>query len=190
MLAMAFCGIGYSQSIVNMPFEQNPVLSVSSEAVYLQLSGETMQIGADLVITGGSGSYSYEWKNAGVVLGTDAVLEISEGGTYILTITDTCDCSIDVSFVVKDAGVSAVSESVFDVYPVPASDYIMVESKGVQRICQIALVSMQGRVVGVYPQEKASKAQIDVRNLTNGEYVLNCVYEDKTVETTVVLIRK
>ncbi len=187
---VVFCGTALSQSVINMPFEQNPVLSVSSETVYLQLSGEKMQLGADLVITGGSGTYTYKWENADVVLGTEATIEITEGGTYILTITDTCDCSVEVSFIVKDAGVSELSELVFDVYPIPAKNYMTVEAKGAKRISQVAIVSMQGRVVSVSPEINASKTQIDVQDLVDGEYVLNCVYDDKTVETTTVIIRK
>jgi len=186
---VAAFGISSAQSIVAIPaFDQNPVFSVSATSVFLSFSGEKMTLGGDLVISGGSGTYTYEWTAADKVLGSGPTLEIASPGKYILSISDACDCQKTVIFnVTGQGGVSDASSNSFRVYPIPAVDRLTVEARNGKNMMQVSVTSMDGRMVIFSPVENKSKCNVNVSELPAGMHVVHCVYEGKEVETTMFL---
>ena len=189
LFVAAASGMASAQSIVEIPaFVQNPVFSVSASSVFLSFSGEKMTLGGDLVISGGSGTYAYEWTAEGKVLGTASTLEIYSPGKYVLAISDACDCRKTVTFNVTGQGsVAETSSNGLRVYPIPAADRLTVEARNGKNVMQVSVTSMDGRMVVFCPVESRSKCSVDVSGLPAGQYVLHCVYEGDEVETTMFL---
>lgn len=167
------CSAGNAQSLVEMTVRQNPLFEVSTNYVNTALTDEmgSVTIGGDIVVKGGSGTYSYIWYSpSGASLGTDRTLTVTERGLYRLEISDTCDCTQSITFDVNETGgVDAVSLPVLNVSPNPTSGYI--EFNGCDAI-QLTAVSMAGQLVALIDGEGAPFRSADLGNLSAGTYLL------------------
>lgn len=162
-----------AQSLVEIPIKQNPPFEVSTNHVSVGLDANpgTLTIGGDIVVTGGSGSYSYHWYTpAGTELGTDRSLTVSSLGTYLLDIKDTCDCIQTVNFQVMDgAGVRGVEVENLIVSPNPTDGYI--GFNGVE-IVQLTAVNMGGQLSALIDGDGTAFTSADLSQLPSGNYVL------------------
>lgn len=101
-----------AQTVIDLRFTQNPLFEVSTNSVATALPGDgtPLTLGGDLTVAGGSGTYTYQWKDtSGATLGSNATLAVSTPGTYLLTISDQCDCAQEVTFSVEAAGIDATT---------------------------------------------------------------------------------
>lgn len=179
-----------SQAVINMPFTQNPALTVSTQSAFLAFQEPGMELGADLVITGGSGTYRYRWTSNGAELGTEPTLYVTAMGVYSLEIFDTCDCEQTVTFHVNDgSGIESLEASACKVYPNPAADYLIVESGTGKEMKQVSLVAANGQLVKVFADVWGSKTMLSLDGIAPGQYLLNCVYDDEKVATSVIWIK-
>ncbi|MCC6837435.1 MAG: gliding motility-associated C-terminal domain-containing protein [Bacteroidia bacterium] len=64
----------------------------------------------NLIVTGGTGTYSYQWFNGTTAVGTDSVLSNVSSGNYSLIVTDQAGCS-DTSFVMSVPSAGGISVS-------------------------------------------------------------------------------
>lgn len=173
MFAAASC-LCPAQSVVKIPVAQNPLFEVSTNNVAVSIpdgdSGATL--GGDLVVTGGSGNYTYRWYDAtNTDLGNDATLSILSPGLYYLDINDTCDCLQTIEFNVTTASIDAVSmSSTINIIPNPASGPI--EISGIDAV-QIAIVSMAGRMEALIVSHDGTPIHsTDLSDLARGQYIV------------------
>lgn len=112
-VASAFLSPGaVAQTVIDLRFAQNPLFEVSTNSVAAALPGDgtPLTLGGDLTVAGGSGTYTYLWTDgSGAKLGDDATLAVSVPGTYLLTVSDQCDCTHEVTFAVEPAGIDAAT---------------------------------------------------------------------------------
>jgi len=88
-----------AQTVINVPLEQYPPLTVLAEQVTVDLPPEGFTLGSDLVVTGGDGTYTYTWTDAeGNTLSQSPTLTITNPGSYFLTVTDGHDCRVSTQF--------------------------------------------------------------------------------------------
>lgn len=181
-----------AQTIINMPFEQNPEFTTSAESVFTSISETGMTLGADLVIAGGSGTYTYEWSQEGNVLGNESTLYITQPGVYVLRIEDTCDCEKYVTFNVTSASLNNVKSGDFVVYPNPCRGQLYVRQAADNQLMQLSVVSSTGQMVRLFaePVVENGVVALDLSTLPVGEYILNCVSQDKKVDNIKVVIIK
>lgn len=172
-LCIGFCGLTtLAQSIVEINVDQNPVFEVSTNVVNATFpeDGGTMTLGADLVITGGSGNYAYRWYTPeGVELGNESTISVENEGAYKLDVTDECDCLQTVEFNVSTASVNDIRANVFHITPNPAES--IVEFGGIQAE-QMALTSMNGQLAAVISASGATFDKADVSFLAPGTYIV------------------
>lgn len=178
----------FSQSVVemNLAERQNPVFEVSTNEVALVLPGEAgVTIGADLVITGGSGEYSYRWYNSkGDELGDNETLEISEPGDYLVDISDTCDCVQTVSFNVSPAGIEDVVVENQRITPNPTTGVI--NFNGIDAV-QLTGVDLSGRLVLLVDLNGDVFHQADLGNLNEGLYFITITTSNKKTFTEKII---
>ena len=173
MFAAASC-LCSAQSVVKIPVAQNPLFEVSTNNVAVSIpdgdSGATL--GGDLVVTGGSGHYTYRWYDASNAnLGSDATLSILTPGIYYLDINDTCDCLQTIEFNVTTASLDAVSMSqAITITPNPTSGPIEID--GIDAV-QIAIVSMAGRMEALIVSHDGTPIHsADLGSLAHGQYIV------------------
>jgi hypothetical protein len=137
---------------------QNPPFGVSVNEVSASYDGIPLTIGADVVITGGSGVYNYRWYKGETELGTDAAISVNEPGDYFLDVKDQCDCLQTVVFHISTA--SSIT--------------------GIElgKVVQTTVFNDKGQLIKVAAGDDA-----DLQSLPKGLYVVNRVGENGAVET-------
>lgn len=167
----AAAGVCSAQSVVRIPVEQNPLFEVSTNYVNVSAGDESgVTLGGDLVIKGGSGSYSYRWYSAaGSDLGYEPTLKVSTPGVYNLDVTDTCDCVQTVEFNVTNAGVDDIAYGTLRLSPNPTEGPVVVD--GFEAV-QIAVVGMSGRMECVIDRGGYLIREFDLSHLPAGQYIV------------------
>lgn len=150
LICLFTCSLAKAQSVVNMNFKQNPVFGVSTNDVSAVLDGQPITIGGDIVVTGGSGVYSYRWYQGDNVLSTESTITIGEPGEYALDIKDQCDCLQTVLFhITGTSGIDAID---------------------LNDVKQITVFNIKGQLVKVINGQF-----VDLSNLPSGQYIINKV---------------
>lgn len=162
LLVLASCVFGdlnaAAQSIVNMELVQNPPFGVSVNEVSATYDGMPLTLGANVVITGGSGVYDYRWAKGETVLGASATITVDEPGDYTLDVKDRCDCRQTVVFhITKVAFVNAAE---------------------LGKIVQTTVFNDKGQLVRVF-----NGPDVNLDSLPKGLYLLNRVGENGSVKT-------
>lgn len=183
LLVMGAMGVN-AQSVVNLNLKQNPIFGVSTNEVSAVIEGTGINIGADVVITGGSGHYTYRWYNANGDLDTRATLFVNKAGDYYLDVKDECDCKQTVVFhITGTAGVDNVLVKSLKVFPNPTEGPVNIESP--KAISQVLVFSANGTLLRVFNEDAVS--QIDLSSLNAGHYVLQLVTNDGKLLTSKVI---
>lgn len=172
-LALAATGFAcFGQAIVSMPVVQNPLFGVSTNEVNATYpeNSSSLTLGGDLVITGGSGTYSYRWyDNTGNDLGNESTLQVSAPGSYLLDIEDTCDCLQTVRFNLSIASVDEIHAS--DVSIRFNSTDGQVEIVGFDPV-QLSAVDMSGRLAAVIDHGGMVFHTVDLSFIPGGVYII------------------
>lgn len=141
-----------------------------------------------VMITGGSGNYSYQWS----VSGPDApVLEDLCAGNYSVTVTDdSTGCSIVVPFVIgSNVSVNEVlSEHVANIFPVPAHSEVTLQIEPQNTDLELALLDISGRITwtGMLPRGTA-QYMMDFSGLARGSYILSIQQGTEKIFKRIVL---
>ena len=161
-----------AQTIVRMPVRQNPLFAVSTNKVELTMpaDGGGLILGGNVVIEGGSGNYSYRWYSPdGTELGTESTCLVNEAGTYMLDVTDNCDCLQTVEFNLASAGIGSTEVEGMKIGPNPTSGVIYISGFDAVRV---AAVDMSGRLAAVVEGDGTALECVDFSGLAQGEYIL------------------
>lgn len=167
----------HAQTVVSMSLQQNPPFEVSTHEVAAILGGTPLTLGGDVVVTGGSGNYTYRWYTAEGTLSTDRELTVSQSGEYQLDITDQCDCLQTVIFrITASTGIQTATDQPLATYD--GSTLTFATDKG---ILQATLINAEGRLVRVATNYDHSLRSLSVADLLPGLYILNITLCDNTI---------
>jgi hypothetical protein len=147
------------QRVVILSVHQPPEFgfSISRQDTTI-IKGSSIVLGKNVVISGGSGDYSYKWTPA-ATLSNPVILHpvASPGDTtiYMLTVTDKSGCSISVNYTVNVKGPltgmdKVVSKTSFDVilFPNPNEGKFKVQISGpFTENIELVLYDTNGRLV-------------------------------------------
>ena len=168
-----------AQTVIRMPIQQNPPFSVIAPTLSIVLPDGGITLGADVVVTGGSGNYSYSWLDAdGKVLSTEPTLHVTTPGNYTLSVSDECQCEHQVTFSLTPSALASVYTSeALRIYPNPTHGEVWLSARS--GIVQIAAIDMQGRLqrVAACPQQE-ELTRFDLSKLPAGSYILQCRRQD------------
>lgn len=183
-----------AQSLIRIPFAQNPPLVVSTESVSITIPEGGLELGADLLIEGGDGMYTYRWTRNNESIGTESTLFVDGPGDYFLEITDGKGCKRSVKFTVADpTGIEVEQASLLSVYPVLTEGEVSIKYSFDDRLEQVSVVSMDGKLVRVYnaaslEPDGDGTVRINLAGLPAGRYLLACAFENQLITKKVVLL--
>lgn len=173
-----------AQTVIDMTFVQNPPFEVSTNDVTASLDHGPLSLGADVVITGGSGTYAYRWYTTdGQTLSTENLLKVTEAGEYLLDVTDQCDCLQTIAFHITGvvpAGIHSLRAT--DVISYDASS-ARIDFSADAAIYQTCIVAANGRLCRVATTYDGSLDHIDLSTLTPGAYIVQAIMADGNVLT-------
>ena len=179
LLLLVGSGCLIAQTVIRMPIQQNPLFSIVAPTLSIVLPDDGITLGADVVVTGGSGNYSYLWLDAeSQVLSTESTLRVSRPGNYTLRVSDECQCESQVTFSISPSALANIHASeALRIYPNPTHGEVWLSAGS--GIIQIAAIDMQGRLQRVAAcslQEELRR--FDLSKLPAGSYVIQCRRQD------------
>lgn len=174
-----------AQTVVTIPFHQNPSLKVTCDNVTFGMTDSGVNLGANVVITGGDGTYTYTWTtDSGEKLGNESVLHVTEYGVYFLNVTDGAGCFISTKFTItKATDISAVQAGDFAVITKAKGIYIL-QSSHIDGLSQVSVTTIDGRLVKVlnsFIHYNSQSVYIDLTSLPEGNYALYSVLDEKVI---------
>lgn len=133
-----------------------------------------------------SGNFTYKWKyNNDLVGGNSHQLKVSKNGLYSVEITDSNGCTnTSNNFLVTGLGIRALNATdYFSIYPIPASDKLIIESSQNVQIQTITLRDITGRTFDFAPAN-----QLTLTGFASGIYYLELTDTENYHYITKILI--
>lgn len=182
-----------AQTVIKIPFIQPERFIVQPKVVYKSMEGsESIEIGSDTEIIGGSGKYSFTWLKNGLTIGSGPTLSITEKGEYMLTINDGVNCQASTSYLIDSpiSGINDLDRADFDIYPNPTGGKLTIQFSASQKLNRVEIYNIEGKLLHSYPVDKTKMNElgIDASGLPAGQYLLVTHFELKKI-TKVLVIR-
>jgi len=164
-----------------MSFEQNELFEVSTNEVSAAIEGTPLLLGADIVVTGGSGTYTYRWYTERGFLTDQPTLTVGEPGEYYLDVSDQCDCLQTVAFHISGtSGLTQTDAVNFTYGPNPTQGTIHFNTP--IPITQVSVFSERGTLCSLFTNRHEIKT-VDLSQLPPGNYILHILFADKRLST-------
>lgn len=146
----------------------NELPMVSLESTTDELLGDDGSI--DINVTGGTPPYSFDWDNDGTGDYDDPEdLTDVAGGSYNVTVIDDNGCGAVSSAVVNSQlSVQNDLEVVYQVYPNPTTDQLMINKTGA---FSYSLTAINGQLI--LEGQSADSEVVNLEDLAKGHYILN-----------------
>lgn len=172
LLLLFMLSTAYAQSVVTIPVLQYPPLSVIAENVTVELPTEGLTIGSDVSVSGGDGSYTYEWTDGnGTVIGTASTLKINSAGEYFLKVTDGAGCSVSTKFnATATNGISAIETP----FKITLQGNILHLQSSIP-ITEVRLLNLSGMLVKQYQPDNNSTSFSCTLPQQHGIYIIAVV---------------
>jgi hypothetical protein len=141
----------------------------------------------DLVVTGGSPPYSYQWSNGSSSQDIDGLA----GGTYSVIVTDANGCTYEESYTV-DSTVGIEELLLLNnvkVYPNPANNQVFIELKNPYNDMLVEFITDDGKVVRSKIISEEREIKFNVSDLSAGTYFIKLNYKG-SIKTIKVLLMK
>jgi hypothetical protein len=138
----------------------------------------------DLTVSGATGPYTYSWDNNA----TTQDLNNIDGGTYVVTITDSLGCTFSDSIVVNSiVGLDINDLNAAQVFPNPSNGNFFIVSPALSSV--ILYNSFGQKVTIELSTIGEGKYQVLTQELANGSYILELQSEDAVVRKALQVIR-
>lgn len=123
----------------------------------------------DITASGGSGGYTYSWTGPNGFTATSQDISGLDEGEYTVVVADDNGCDTSRLFLVEPNGIGDVAGNYLSIYPNPANEYVMVESKS--ELTAIRILDLLGNVVSTQ-ETSGTNVEVDTQALSNGIYML------------------
>ena len=187
-LLAALCSI--AQTYVKIPFEQPQIFTVSVDSVFKSIEpGTLLNLGTEIEINGGSGSYSFVWSSAGTILGNSLLFNVSSVGEYILNLKDGTGCETRVVYQVKlNTDIDELASNQLSVYPLPADQFVFIRPLNDLVLKSVAVYSAEGELTKsvLFNCEASEIIQLGLDGMAAGQYFLTCNFENKRITRVIV----
>jgi hypothetical protein len=138
----------------------------------------------DLTVSGATGPYTYSWNNNA----TPQDLNNIDGGTYVVTITDSLGCTFSDSIVVNSiVGLDINDLNAAQVFPNPSNGNFFIVSPALSSV--ILYNSFGQKVTIELSTIGEGKYQVLTQELANGSYILELQSEAAVVRKALQVIR-
>jgi hypothetical protein len=137
----------------------------------------------DIIVSGASSPYTYSWDNNA----TTQDLNNLDGGTYVVTITDSVGCTYTDSIVVNSlVGLDINDLNNVQIFPNPSNGQFFIASPALN---SVVLYNQFGQKVALeLTTIGEGKYQLLTNQLANGSYILELQSEDAIVRKAIQLI--
>lgn len=189
----SFCAVN-AQSVIKVPLVQKEYFSVSPTTVMITLEeSESKELGLEAEISGGSGTYTFEWLLNGQVVGTDPTHTVnSQKGTYYFVIHDGDGCSSTITYNVNGgSGLEDITAGAFTIYPNPGNGLINIHSDMIAGLESVKVYRLSGQIVRAFNIDKkiphSTSLSLDLTDLSKGYYLILFEVGDHEITKIIIL---
>lgn len=166
-----------AQTVIDIPLEQFPRLSVVATTVTIDLDQGSNLLGSDLVVEGGDGNYSYLWTDAdGQELSNESTLRVGKAGDYYLKVSDGHDCQVITKFTVT--GTSTIDMLASRGLHIGFAGQSLVMNYDTTPV-QVRIVNTAGQLERKISRMPQNGITTDVSNLPAGTYLVCVTFPDE-----------
>jgi len=121
----------------------------------------------------------------------DTFLIAQNNGDYFLTVTDSFSCVnySDTITILTIGNQSVVEDLVFDVFPNPTNNKLLVKTTANQSIFELNLLDVTGKIITKTVPKNNQLVEFNLEKLPNGVYYLQLLLKDNRVTKKVILSR-
>jgi hypothetical protein len=138
--------------------------------------------GIFVTVTGGSGSFSYEWMDSDNVISNEEDLtNVGEGFYELKVIDDSTSCIIFSDSIEVGGSVGTIDrelDNAINIFPNPAADYIQISIDGIDANLNIELMSLSGNVM-IQQSLLSNNESINIDHLSTGLYFVKIFDEGR-----------
>jgi hypothetical protein len=180
------------ETIIKVPFSQPKKLIADAGDNQVLYTGQTVTLGTDVSITGGSPEYSYNWKDDENNEYSTPAITVGKAGNYYLTVTDINHCTaIDsVNIALSTSVLNNEDAGKFSLFPNPSSGLFYFIVKSSEKNIGIEVASAEGRVVFKRKFEVSDHVltgTIDLTGYDKGVYHVRLIMTDGSLIKSVVI---
>lgn len=137
------------------------------------MDAPVISVDGDVLTSSGGSSYQWYLNGQPINGATGQSYTAVESGTYhvVTGVAAGCQLASEVVEHVNTAGITALQGAGILVFPVPASDRLVVEG-ALHHVSTIRLADVTGRIVLTVPSFSASRVELPTSDLANGRYLL------------------
>lgn len=187
-----FQGARSQETIIKVPFSQPKKLIADAGDNQVLITGQSITLGQDVSITGGTPEYSYKWKDNENNEYSTLSITVSDAGKYYLTVTDEQHCTaVDSVNIALYTTIEKNKEGGgFSVFPNPSSGLFYFKVKAPENTISIEVASAEGRVVFNRKFEVSDHdltGTIDLTGYDKGVYHVRLIMKDGSLIKSVVI---
>jgi hypothetical protein len=180
------------ETIIKVPFSQPKKLMVDAGDNQVLYTGQTITLGQDVIITGGSPEYLYNWKDEENNEYSTPAITVSEAGNYYLTVTDVNHCSAldSVNIALSTSIMNNDEAENFSLFPNPSSGLFYFKGRSSEKYISIEVASAEGRVVYKRIFEVSNhvlNGTIDLTGYDKGVYHVRLIMTDGSLIKSIVI---
>ena len=144
-----FSMIRSQETLIRVPFSQPGRLTLDAGENQDLSAGQTITLGTDANITGGTPEYQYSWNNKGGNEYSTPTIVITSPGSYYLTVTDEKHCTATDSVLVLRVTATGSTNTVsgFSLFPNPSTGLFYFKLENPANHVNLEVISSEGRLV-------------------------------------------
>jgi hypothetical protein len=163
------------ETIIKVPFSQPKKLDVDAGEDQDLYTGQSLTLGTDANISGGTPEYQYIWKDASGNEYAAQTIAVNSPGNYYLTVTDEKHCTATDSVQVSQVTATDKSNagSGFSLFPNPSGGIFFFRIENPAYPVKLEVISARGRVVFNHDFETSTpdfSCKIDLTRFDKGVY--------------------
>jgi hypothetical protein len=180
------------ETIIKVPFSQPKKLILDAGKNQELPAGQSLMLGTDVKISGGSPEYLYSWKDSRDNEYSTPVITVSETGSYYLTVTDENHCTaVDSVYVSQPTSISEdQTTSGYSLFPNPSAGLVYFTLKNPGNRFKIEVVSRDGRIVFQQKFEASGPdvaGVIDLTDFDKGVYFVKLITADGSSTKSIII---
>lgn len=187
-----FTQLKSQETIIKVPFSQPKKLVVDAGDNLVISEGQTITVGTDVNITGGSPEYLYNWKDDKNNEYSTLTFSVNETGKFYLTVTDENHCTeVDSVFVSLPTLLEEnETDARLTLFPNPSSGlfYFRIKAPGIN--VKIEVVTTEGRVVFKKEYESLNQdftGMVDLTGFDKGVYYVKLIRTDSSLIKSIII---
>ena len=141
---------------------------------------------AEIVVSGGTGTYTYLWSTGGI----DAQISNLDSGSYSVTVTDANGCEITESLTVEfQTSTGDIVQNKINIYPNPTSDYIYLEGFNIESISKLRITNTSGKTLNASYIISDERIKINLSTCPKGMYKVGLYFNDRETRYISVMVK-